>query len=156
MGGCCLGKRGGDQSEGNVKGWRGARSQRLLFFWGLCVPGSKAEARGPTSFSLARTWHPASHSQHMPGSLHADREGKMYGSRDRGEKSRGRGNVAWGCEMVNNGKAQVDLPELPCSSSGPAEEGLICFTSLPPSPPLRSPSQPWRLGWWLKFLNQWP
>lgn len=40
----------------------------------------------------------------MLGFLYVDREGKMYGSRDRGEKSRGRGNVVWGCEMVNNGK----------------------------------------------------
>lgn len=58
---------------------------------------------------------------------------------------------------LRNGKAQVDLSDPHWSSSGSVEEGLIVSPpSLPSSPPLRSPSRPWRLGCWLKFLNQWP
>lgn len=95
----CLGKRGGGQSEGNgIRMERGQISKAALL-WGLCVPGSKAEAKGPTSVSSARTWHPAFHTQHTPGSLHANGEGKMCGSREGGQ-GRGAGNEAWGCGSV--------------------------------------------------------
>lgn len=41
------------------------------------------------------------------------------------------GAVGW----LRTRKAQVDLPDPHCPSSGPAEEGLIHFPSLPLSPP---------------------
>lgn len=126
---------------------------KAALLWGLCVPGSKAEAKSPTLVSSAGTWHSAFYIQHTPGSLHANGEGKMCGSREGGER-RGKGSRPGAVGWLRSGKAQVDLSSPHCSSSGPAEEGLICVTSLPPL--LRSPSRPWRLGWWLKFLNQWP
>lgn len=130
---------------------RGQISKAALL-WGLCVPGSKAEAKGPPSVSSAGTWHSAFYTQHIQGLCMQVEKGRVW-ERGGGE-GKGKGTRPRAVGRLRSGRAPVDLSSPHCSSSGPAEEGLICVTSLPPL--LRSPSRPWRLGWWLKFLNQWP
>lgn len=103
-----------------VKEWRWARAQTPCFFWGLCVPGSKAEAKGPASVSSAGVWLPSPYPQHTPGSLHENVNEKKCGSREGGEKRRGK--EVWGFVMVK-GKAHLDSCDPHCLSPALQRKG---------------------------------
>lgn len=113
-----------------VKGWRGARSQRLLFLWGLCVRGSKAEAEVPHQSVLLEPGILPPIVNILQGPCMQMEKGRGIGAGREGEKGGGGGSGAVG--RLRNGEAQVDSSDPHCFVSGPAEKGLTCFPSLPP------------------------
>lgn len=91
-----------------MKGWRGARSQRLLFPWGLCVPGSKVEARGPTSVSATELGILPAIPNTLQGLCMQMEKGRGVGAGREGGRGEENREGVWGCGWLRNGKAQVD------------------------------------------------